>query len=54
MKEEQLHAYVDGLASEEDRRAVEAELSRGIPMSAARLRAYTEQNRALHEPSTRC
>ena len=48
MKEEQLHAYVDGLASEEDRRAVEAAVARD-PDVAARLRAYTEQNRALHD-----
>lgn len=48
MKEEQLHAYVDGLASEDDRRAVEAAVARD-PEVAARLRAYTEQNRALHD-----
>ena len=48
MKDEQLHAYVDGAASEEDRRAVEAAAARD-PDLAARLRAYAEQNRVLHE-----
>jgi anti-sigma factor RsiW len=48
MKDEQLHAYVDGCASEEDRRAVEAAME-SDPDVAARVRAYAGQNRALHE-----
>jgi anti-sigma factor RsiW len=48
MNNEQLHAYVDGVATEADRRAVEAAAARD-PDLAARLRAYAEQNRALHE-----
>lgn len=48
MKEEQLHAYVDGVATEEERRAIEAAAARD-PALAARLRAYEQQNRALHD-----
>jgi anti-sigma factor RsiW len=47
MKEEQLHAYVDGAATEEERRAVEAAAARD-PALASRLQAYEQQNRALH------
>jgi anti-sigma factor RsiW len=48
MKDDQLHAYVDGAATEEERREVEAAAARD-PNVAARVRAYAEQNRALHE-----
>lgn len=48
MKDELLHAYVDGLATPQDRLAVEAEMA-SDPDVAARVRAYAEQNRALHE-----
>jgi anti-sigma factor RsiW len=48
MKEEQLHAYVDGAATEEERRVVEAAAARD-PVVAARLRAYERQNQALHD-----
>jgi anti-sigma factor RsiW len=47
MREEQLHAYVDGAATEEERRVVEAAAARD-PALAARLQAYEQQNRALH------
>lgn len=47
MKDDLLHAYVDGCASEEDRRAVEAAIA-SDPDVAARVRAYADQNRALH------
>jgi anti-sigma factor RsiW len=48
MKEEQLHAYVDGAATADERRAVEAAAARD-PAVADRLRAYEQQNRALHD-----
>jgi anti-sigma factor RsiW len=48
MKDELLHAYVDGHATPEDRSAVEAALACD-PELAARVRAYAQQNRALHE-----
>lgn len=48
MEEEQLHAYVDGAATEEERRVVEAAAARD-PVVAARLRAYERQNQALHD-----
>jgi anti-sigma factor RsiW len=48
MKDELLHAYVDGAATEDDRRAVESAMAVD-PELAARVRAYAEQNRALHE-----
>jgi anti-sigma factor RsiW len=48
MKEEQLHAYIDGAATDDERRAVEAAAARD-PALAARLRAYQQQNQALHD-----
>jgi len=48
MNEERLHAYVDGRASDEERREVEALLARDED-TAARVRAYAAQNEALHE-----
>lgn len=48
MKDDLLHAYVDGLATAEGRAAVEAAIA-SDPEIAARVRAYAEQNRALHE-----
>jgi anti-sigma factor RsiW len=48
MSEERLHAYVDGRATEEERREVEELLSRD-EQTAARVRDYAAQNRALHE-----
>lgn len=48
MKEEQLHAYIDGAATDDERRAIEAAAARD-PALAARLRAYQQQNEALHD-----
>lgn len=48
MKDELLHAYVDGVGTEDDRRQVEAAMAADSEV-AARVRAYMEQNRALHE-----
>jgi len=48
MRDELLHAYVDGVATEEDRLEVESAMA-ADPEVAARVRAYTEQNLALHE-----
>jgi anti-sigma factor RsiW len=48
MNEERLHAYVDGQATDAERREVEELLARDAS-AAARVRAYEEQNRALHD-----
>lgn len=48
MRDELLHAYVDGQAALEERGEVEAAIA-SDPEVAARVRAYAEQNRALHE-----
>jgi anti-sigma factor RsiW len=47
MNENSLHAYVDGQASEAERREVEAALA-ADPALAARVRDYSAQNAALH------
>jgi anti-sigma factor RsiW len=47
MNEQRLHAYVDGQASVEERRALEAQLA-ADPELADRARAYQQQNEALH------
>lgn len=46
--ETELHAYVDGCLNDERRAEVEAYLA-AHPAEAARVQAYREQNRALHE-----
>lgn len=46
--EDDLHAYADGLLEPERRLEVEAWLA-GHPDDAGRVRAWTEQNRLLHE-----
>ncbi len=48
MNEDRLHAYVDGQSTDAERREVEELLARDAS-SAARVRAYEEQNRALHD-----
>lgn len=48
MNEQRLHAYVDGQASVEERRALEAQLA-ADPELADRARAYQQQNEALHD-----
>jgi anti-sigma factor RsiW len=48
MNEDRLHAYVDGQATDEERREVE-ELLAHDASAAARMRAYAEQNQALHD-----
>lgn len=48
MNEDRLHSYVDGQATDAERREVEELLARDAS-SAARVRAYEEQNRALHD-----
>ncbi|HEU0199315.1 MAG TPA: anti-sigma factor, partial [Burkholderiaceae bacterium] len=45
--EQQLHAYVDNALSEDERRVVEAYLA-DHPEDAARVRAWVQQNNALH------
>lgn len=47
MNEQRLHAYVDGQGSDEERRDFEAQLARD-PELAERVRAYQQQNEALH------
>jgi anti-sigma factor RsiW len=46
--ENDLHAYVDGWLAEEQRGEVEAFLE-AYPQEQARVRAYQEQNRSLHD-----
>ncbi len=48
MNEDRLHAYVDAQSTDAERREVEELLARDAS-SAARVRAYEEQNRALHD-----
>jgi len=48
MNEDRLHAYVDGRASDEQRREVETLLAQDAD-AAARAAAYAAQNRALHQ-----
>jgi len=48
MRDELLHSYVDGHAAPDERVEVEAVIA-GDPEVAARVRAYVDQNRALHE-----
>lgn len=47
MNEQRLHAYVDGQASVDERRGLEAQLA-ADPELAERVRAYQQQNEALH------
>lgn len=47
MNERQLHAYVDGQATEDERREIEAQLA-ADPALAARVRDYRQQNEGLH------
>ncbi len=47
MNELQLQTYVDGLATDEECRAIEAQMA-ADPALAARVRAYRQQNEGLH------
>jgi anti-sigma factor RsiW len=47
MNEQQVHAYVDGQATEAERREIEAQIA-ADPELAARVRDYQQQNEGLH------